>query len=272
MNKEWLLAAYQGSTVVCDKDTNLKTMKEQIKKSSEVGARLIIFPEAYTTGYDLPQAPDDFWTLAETQNGYSFQYISQCAKEFNIAVIYGYFEKVYEENGTVSYYNSAQFINKQGHALTNFRKLHLCAADVPKFKAGRELSVVSYEGINIAILICYDVEFPEIVREATLCGAQLIIVPTACGMTYLEKTTLLAKARAIENHLYVAYINHCGQECNTVYYGSSVIYDPFGNAVASVDDGKQLMLANIDIDMCIEYTPNKYLKDRRPELYGTVCK
>ena len=60
----------------------------------------------------------------------SFQYIPQCAKEFNIAVIYGYFEKVYEENGTVSYYNSAQFINKQGHALTNFRKLH------PKFKAG----------------------------------------------------------------------------------------------------------------------------------------
>ena len=51
-----------------------------------------------------------------------------------------------------------------------------------------------------------------------------------------------------------------------------MIYDPFGNAVVSVDDGEQLMLANIDINMCIEYTPNKYLEDRRPELYGTVCK
>jgi predicted amidohydrolase len=263
---DWLLAGYQGSSAVGDKKTNLLTMKNQIKRASDVGAKLIIFPEMYTTGYMLPNGPQDVMLLAESHDGPSYQQISSWAKEFSIAVIYGYCERATRgEDMEALYYNSAQFIDKDGSSRANFRKLHLWPeVDSKIFNAGSELPIVNYEGVNIAMMICYDVEFPEIVRKATLKGANLVAVPTAVEAV---KELVLIRARALENHIFVAYVNRCGKECDTSFYGKSSIVSPSGEPLVSTGNNECLMLANINIDLC---SPKKfsYLKDRRPELYN----
>ena len=95
-----------------------------MKRASSHAARLIIFPELFVTGCVLPKGPEDTKRLAETHNGPSFQKISQWAIEYQIGVIYGYAEKE-EKDGEIIYYNSAQFIDKQGSSLTNFHKVHM---------------------------------------------------------------------------------------------------------------------------------------------------
>ena len=270
-NHKWLLAAYHGSSVVCNKEENLRTMNKQMEKASAAGAQLIIFPELFTTGYILPKGPEDIRRLAEAHDGPSFQKLSQWAKELSIAVIYGYAERV--DGKDVSFYNSAQFIDKDGKSLANFHKLHLWPAmDIPAFTPGSQEAIIDYEGIKIALLICYDIEFPEIVRSVALKGAHLIAVPTACVN---KLSSAIVSARALENHLFVANVNHCGMECGQKYLTDSCVVGPTGDPIvtARADDGDQLILADIDIDQCqLVQETKSYLKARRPELYGDLVK
>ena len=269
-SKGFLVAVYQGSTIVCDKEHNLSVMREQMKRASSHAARLIIFPELFVTGYILPKGPEDIKRLAETHNGPSFQKISQWAIEYQIGVIYGYAEKE-EKDGEIIYYNSAQFIDKQGSSLTNFHKLHLWPPfDKAVFTPGSELpAIVSYEGVKIALLICYDVEFPEIVRAVVLKGAQFVAVPTASDVD-ANTATVMVRTRALENHIYVAYANHCGQECSSKYYGLSSIVNPYGDAIAAAEDDDCLLEAVLDISLCSPQGPS-YITDRRPELYASIA-
>lgn len=272
-NHKWLLAAYHGSSVVCNKEENLRTMRKQMENASVAGAQLIIFPELFTTGYILPKGPEDIKRLAETHDGPSFQKLSQWAKELSIAVIYGYAERVNGEG--VSFYNSAQFIDKDGKSLANFHKLHLWPKmDVPAFTPGSQEAIVDYKGVKIALLICYDIEFPEIVRSLALKGTHLIAVPTA---SCIDKLSVIVSARALENHLFVAYVNHCGMECGQKYLADSCIVGPTGDPIvtARADEGEHLLLADIDVDQCQlvqEAKGSSYFKARRPELYRDLVK
>lgn len=263
-----LIAAYQGISVVCNKDNNLIIMKRQMERASTGGAKLIIFPELFTTGYSLPKGSEDIKRLAETQNGPSFQQISQWALEYHIAVIYGYAEREGEER----YYNSAQFINSEGTSLTHYRKLHLWPPTDTVFTPGSEVpSIITYNGLKIAILICYDVEFLEIVRVLALRGVQLIAVPTACNvLTDGNFSTSLVRTRAMENNIFIVFANHCGKECSVQYSGNSSIINPVGDPMTcAASDGECLLLANIDGSLCTPKGPS-FLANRRPELYTTL--
>ena len=263
-----LAAVYQGSNVLCDKEHNLSLMKDQMKRASSDKVNLIIFPELFTTGYCLPKGFEDIERLAETQNGPSFQKISQWASEYQIGVIYGYVEKE-DKNGNVYYYNSAQFIDKQGSSLSNYRKLHLWPSTDKDFTPGSQLpDVVLYEGVKIAMMICYDVEFPELVRAMVLKGSQLIVVPTAD--THISTATIMVRTRALENHVYLAYANHCGQEGHIKYAGLSSFINPDGDIIVSAEDEESLLKAVINVELCTPKRPS-YLTHRRPELYASIA-
>ena len=268
-NNGLLAAVYQGSNVLCDKEHNLSLMKDQIKRASSDKVKLIIFPELFTTGYCLPKGSEDIERLAETQNGPSFQKISQWASEYQIGIIYGYAEKE-DKDGSIYYYNSAQFIDKQGSSLSNYRKLHLWPSTDKDFTPGSQLpDVVSYEGVKIAMMICYDAEFPELVRAMVLKGSQLIVVPTAD--TYISTATIMMRTRALENHVYLAYANHCGQESHINYAGLSSFINPEGDIMVSAEDKESLLKAVINVDLCTPKRPS-YLTHRRPELYASIAK
>ena len=259
------IALFQGEARLGDVAHNLGRMKEQIQRASAAGAELIIFPELFLTGYQL--GPQAMMRVAEERSGPSFQELSAAAREASIAVVYGYPE-VDRTTGSedLVYYNSAQLIDGDGKSLANYHKVHLWLNAQDKYESvftpGKAFAeVVECCGVKIGLLICYDIEFPEAARALALRGAQLIAVPTASveGFEYRNITSRLVPARAMENRVHVAYVNHTGGD----FSGTSVCCNQAGDysLLAGAEEG--LLLARINLESSVF----SYLKDRRPELY-----
>ena len=127
-------------------------------------ADLVICPELFTSGYNVGES---LIGLAETSHGDSFQTLSELARSCNTAICYGY----PETDGT-RMFNSAAFVSNTGQLLANHRKRTLAPGSFEQdyFAVDDASTVVEYQGFKIALLICYEVEFPEIVRHAALSG------------------------------------------------------------------------------------------------------
>ena len=265
VDKSVTIAVFQGYAELGKLKCNLYKMKEKMLEAKERGADLIAFPELFTTGYFLNN--DRMKELAEEKDGNTFLQLSQYAKATAIAVLYGYPE-LEVSDGKKAYYNSVQFIDKDGSSLANYRKTHLWIGfdNVEGvFTPGKKLSeVFEFCGVKIGLLICYDVEFCETVRALSLRGANIILVPTAIGKaTNLDTiANILVPARAFENGVHVAYINHSGER----FSGSSRVCDPKGRSIVSVGiEEEGVFLANIAVDNVVSH----YLTQRRADLFNT---
>ena len=121
----------------------------------------------------------------------------------------------------------------------------------------------------VSIVICFDVEFPEIVRAAAVAGAELILAPTAMSEGFPEVSEVLLRARALENHTIVAYANHAGVEDGIRYDGRSVIVGPHGRDLARAGQEPELIIADLDFEEVRRARAEiPYLDQRRPDLYS----
>jgi predicted amidohydrolase len=226
---------------------------------AEQGADVLVVPEMFTTGYDITR--EDTHRLAEPSDGPTAEQIAALTMRTGVAVAYGYPER--DADGTV--YNAAQLI-ADGEVVVRHRKMHLFAdLDRTRFAAGdAPPAVTDFRGRRVALLICYDVEFPESVRAAAVRGADVVLVPTANMVGYEIVSRILVPARAYENGVHVAYANYCGSEGDQHYAGLSVICGP---------DGVAHMLPAADEDLLVAEVRNveglpPYLADRRADLFG----
>lgn len=256
------VALFQGEAVLGDLQANLEKMKRQMKEAKTMGADLIVFPELFTTGYRL--SADQMKEKAESKGGQTFLELSACAREMDIAVLYGYPE-LEENSGSKAHYNSVQFIDKDGTPLQNYRKTHLWIDHYNTeavFTPGEALgNVFEFRGVKIGLLICFDVEFPETVRSLALRGAELILVPTASLVEYNIRviSQVMVASRAFENGVYVAYVNHCGG----TFGGLSRCCGPNGATLASAETEEGILMATVTEIKEASY----YLTNRRPSLY-----
>ena len=256
------IALYQGEGRPAGVDENLEIMKRKARLAAEQGADLIIFPELFLSGYNIGKTVVE---LAEQADGPSCHKAAQIARDANIALLYGY-----PEHNRKKVYNSAILIGRGGKTRANYRKTHLYGSYEKKFfKPGDSLILAELEGLNIGILICYDVEFPEAVRALVYAGADLVAVPTALMEDYCRVAEKVVPARAYESEIYVAYVNRCGSEGDTIYCGRSCLVGPDGRDVLRAGLTEELLLADIDKNAIAEAREtNAVLKDLRPDLYA----
>ena len=265
MAQTTVVALFQGSAKEGDVEANLSKVITWMQEASKRGAELIIFPELFLTDY-LSMTDVKVRPLAQQKDGPAFKRLSAAAKDNNIAVIYGYPE-VEVVSGKTCYYNSAQFIDSEGNSLVNYRKTHLWFTDRAMFTPGSEFSVVEWNGIKVGLLICFDVEFPEVVRILTLKGAQLILVPTATTAEDHDSRFIAScgvRVRAQENRVFLAYVNY--SEGNSNYLGHSSLCDPKGNVVVQAGAEETLLLGSVCLDE-LQQVSFRYLPERRPRLY-----
>ena len=129
-------------------------------------------------------------------------------------------------------------------------------------------AVVDLGGIRASLAICYDVEFPEIVRAAAARGAELLLAPTALAHGFDAVPQVLLRARALESQLTVAYANHSGAEDGCEFLGGSVIAAPDGSLLAAAGTGPELLFAEVSADAARNARAVvPYLEDRRPAVY-----
>jgi predicted amidohydrolase len=250
-----------GSTV-----ENLKVLDETAGRAAAAGAALLVAPEMFLTGYAIG---DDIARLAEPADGDSADAIAELAHRHGLAIVYGYPER---DGDRV--HNSAQLISADGTRLANYRKTHLFGGfERDHFTAG-EQPVVQAElgGLTVGIMICYDVEFPELVRAHALAGTDLLLVPTANMHPFQLVAESLIPVRAWENQMYVAYANRVGHEGEFEFFGLSTLAGPDGVARTRAGRGEELVLADLDPALlAASRAANPYLKDRRPGLYGSLA-
>lgn len=230
------------------------------------GAELLITPEMYLTGYAI--GAERVAALAEPADGPLAQAVATIAQRHGIAVVYGYPER----NPHGRPFNAAQAIAPDGTRLMNYRKTHLFGdLDRAQFSAGDAASqVFEWRGWRLGLLICYDVEFPETVRLLALQGVDAVLVPTANMVPFDEVQHILLPARALENRLFLAYANACGQEGGLHYNGLSQVNAPGGGTLARASDGEALLRVSLS-DALRGDGEAPQLKDRRSDLCGPLA-
>ncbi|MFG3290885.1 carbon-nitrogen hydrolase family protein [Streptomyces sp. NPDC048179] len=250
-----------GSTV-----ENLKVLDEAAGRAAAAGAALLVAPEMFLTGYAIG---DDIARLAEPADGDSADAVAELAHRHGLAVVYGYPERDGE-----AVHNSAQLISADGTRLANYRKSHLFGGFERDHYTPGDQPVVQAElgGLTVGIMICYDVEFPELVRAHALAGTDLLLVPTANMHPFQLVAESLVPVRAWENQMYVAYANRVGHEGEFEFFGLSTLAGPDGVARVRAGRGEELVVADVDPALlAASREANPYLKDRRPGLYGSLA-
>jgi predicted amidohydrolase len=256
------IAAYQGWGVRGDAARALAVMRRVACRASKSGARLVVFPELFLSGYDLGE---DAGRHAECADGPAAAEVARISAGARVSILYGYPERA---RGRI--YNSAQLIDTSGRRVANYRKTHLYGAwERRVFAPGDALVTAEIDGLRLGILICYDVEFPEAVRALALAGVDLVAVPTALVRPFDGVARTLVPARALENQVYIAYAGLCGSEGDSSYCGLSCIVGPDGVEIAGAARRPKLLYAELDTAALVASRRlNPYLIDRRPRLYG----
>jgi len=259
------IAGWQSAAGMHGVEERLDRLRSVAVRARERGTQLLVTPEMHATGYEL--TPEQ---LRERVDQDLIGPIRSIAAEAGLAMIVG---SPVADGDRV--YNGAVFINERGDVKATYRKSHLFGdLDRGLFHAGEEpFTMVEHHGVRIAMMICYDVEFPETVRAASLAGADIVIVPTAQMEPFDFVAESLIRTRAWENQIYVAYINHSGPERDLTYVGKSSIVGPDARVIDSIDGGDGLIYAVIDTaEVASAQATNPYLDDRQHHLYQGLIK
>jgi 5-aminopentanamidase len=166
-----------------------------------------------------------------------------------------------------------------------YRKAHLWDAEADFFTPGdRPPPVVDTCHGRIAVMICYDAEFPEWVRLPALAGAELLAVPTnwpAEPVPAGERPMVTANigVAAFANRMFIAAACRCGDERGVSWTGGSVIAGPDGYPLAGPAStrgpagpaGPEVLLADCDLSLARNKATGPRSNahaDRRADLYG----
>lgn len=255
------VALYQGRAEPLDLQRNLRLIDQAAAEASAGGAELLVTPELFATGY----AP------ALIRNSLSERDVSEAATELAAVAARHHIGLVYslpssgppERRGIAS-----ALVDNVGEHLLGYQKVQLFGPEEKSsFQPGVEPPpVIAYRGLRIGLMVCYDVEFPELVRVAAQAGAELIVVPTALPVGAEEVSRILVPARALENRVTIAYANHTGTEAGLEFSGDSVVAGPTGELIAG---GTEPQLVFAEVSSAPPPGPEGpwYLRDRRAELY-----
>ncbi len=243
-------------------------------------ARIIALPELFATPYFCREEDRANLALAEPIPGPTTDYLGKLAARSNAVVIGSVFEYVDTGLG----FNTALVFERDGRLLGRSRKTHI--PQYPHYQekfyfapGDSDYPVFHTSAGRIAVPTCWDQWFPEVARIAYLKGAEVVVYPTAIGYTSLLDDDYRAAWRAVvcghavANALYVAAVNRTGTEADLHFWGSSFVADPFGRVVAEADAEEGLVLADLSPERIAQMRSlNHYLRDRRPDTYGSLLK
>lgn len=234
------IAVFQCKARNEDAAARLDRLETAAAQAAADGARLLVTPEAFVSGYG--GMPDRIHARAEPSDGPSARRAAEIAARHDIAIVLGYPEAA---DGVV--YNAALCLGPDGDVVANHRKLGLSGTDEQATYAhGDSITLFELDGHRIGVLVCYDVEFPELVRAGARAGATVFAVPTALVTRWPVVADKMIPTRALENGVYIAYTNYAGREEAFDYLGSSCIVGPDGEDVARAGTGEELVLATVN--------------------------
>ena len=247
-----------------DLDANMAWVENQVKMLAEEGVFLVVLPELFSTGFDNEQMVDH----ARSTPGVLEQ-LQGWAKTHAMALAGSVPELVNDEDPRV--YNTLYFIDRDGELKGQYRKTHLfpLTGEPDYYRPGDEVVVVESSLGPVGLMICYDLRFPELARELFLKGAKMILTPAQWPRTRIGHWDILARARAVENQVFMICANRTGNDGELIFSGGSQIVDPMGNVLDRA--GENDSIARAEIDLAQVARARRLIpvgRDRRADIYG----
>lgn len=207
------------------------------------------------------------------------QEFSRLAIAYNINIITGSMPEVIDG----SLYNVG-FLCKRNGETEKFEKIHVTPdeARVWAMKGGKNIRTYDTDCGKIGILICYDVEFPELPRLLADEGMDILFVPFLTDtQNGYSRVRHCAQARAIENECYVAIAGSVGNLPNVhnmdMQYAQSMVFTPCdfpfptnGIKAEATPNTEMILVADVDVDLLRELHNHgsvRNLKDRRKDIF-----
>lgn len=232
-------------------ETNIETIRRVIAEHPE--ADLVVFPELFLSGY----IADGLEELAVNSEGPEVERIAEAAKENSTAVIFG----VPEHFGG-GYANSAVYVDRNGLLDGIYRKTHLYGLERDAYLPGDELLIVNLEGWNIGLMICFDMEFPEVARKLAAAGSDLLVTISANMEPFERDHRVFSTARALENGVPHVYVNQVGRGEEFTFTGGTLAVSADGDFLAEAGSAGEQVL---DIELSL---PGK--SSVRPDYLGQL--
>jgi 5-aminopentanamidase len=270
-----VVACCQLAPQLGDAAANRELAAAAITDAARQGASVVVLPELMSSGYVF-ESDAEARALAEPPDGPTVTGWARLAAELDLVIVGGFCEIAGPD-----VFNSAALVDASG-LRTVYRKAHLWDAEPQWFARGAAPPpVVATRHGLIAVMICYDLEFPEWVRLPALDGAQLLCAPVnwpAYPRPDGERPAEVVRvqADAAVNRMLIAVCDRVGDERGVGWVGGSVIVDADGWPLAggSASTRAATFLADCDLEAALHkaVSPhNDVLRDRRPELYGRIA-
>jgi len=258
------IALISARPKIADKKANLEIMERYIRKTA---ADCYVFGELFLSGY---RCKDELRNLAEPLNGPSIASLKKIAKEKNCYIIFGMPLKNEAVQGLI--HNAAVLIHPNG-TVDHYNKWFLITfgpfEEKIFFDEGEELNVFKTKFGKIGLFICYDLYFPEICKALSLQGADILICISASPSTTRTYFETLLPARALENTVFMVYVNLVGPQEDLVFWGGSQIFGPLGTLLVKAPYFKESVITyELDVKQLKTARANRpVLRDSRSEIY-----
>lgn len=260
------------------REENHKIGMEWCRKAKKQGADIALFPEMWSSGYQISEDVEKLRQEAVSADGEFVMSFGRLAKELDMAIAVTFLER-HEPLPR----NTMALFDRHGKKVLEYAKVHTCDfGEECRLTAGDDFYVTDLdtaEGmVKIGAMICFDREFPESARILMLKGAEIVLVPNACPMEINRLSQL--RARAFENMTAIATANYAaGQpDCNghsSAFDG--IAYDetsPVSRDTLLIEAGEEegIYLAHVPLDKLRSYRRSEVHGNayRRPRLYGAL--
>lgn len=267
MSQKINFAIIQMHVEVGDVAKNTVTLKKMMLEAVQANPKpdVILFPEMWNTGYALPQIHE----LADPNGEDTKEWIAEFAKAHQVNIVAGSIAES-KDDGV---YNTIYAFDRNGEIIGDYSKLHLFRLmdEHHYLQAGDKLGKLTIDEVDAGMMICYDIRFPELFRTLALGGAKVMFVPAQWPNPRLHHWRSLLIARAIENQMYVVACNRMGVSGDSVFFGHSMVIDPWGEIVVEAGDEECVLTGELDLTLVDKVRATiPVFADRRPEHYFTA--
>ena len=211
--------------------TNCEEFAPLIERAAKQRADLVVLGETipYVGVKKLPHE------VAEPVPGPTSDYFASLAKQHGVHIVVG----LYEQDDRVVY-NVAALLGPDGKLIGKYRKVCLPHREIEQgVTPGNEYPVFQTKFGKVGLMVCYDGFFPEVARELTNRGAEVIAWPVwGCN-------PLLAQARACENHVYLVSNTFCDVKAN---WTISAVYNHAGEPIVKANNWDDIAIAEVDLN------------------------
>lgn len=178
-------------------------------------------------------------------------FFSEIAKKHGIYFIPGTMYEMSDDLDPGLFYNTAVVFGPDGKLVGKYRKMAPWRPAEDAAQPGREYLVfdIPEKETKIGVQICYDLNFPEISRNETLMGAEVLVKLTMDPQELYYINKYYHYVRALENQAYLVSTNGTGFFGSTHLYGNSMVVSPEGNQIWEAGQESCIATVTLDLDL-----------------------